>query len=394
MVIEAYSEFSNHTFFFVMNGEFKMKSIRIENFNNPFVFEDTFCSSKYSGKISYSGEPSQNCDIAEISLQSKTKQIKKEIQQRKLFRTVTVEVTESVTEHYINLAYRRNGIGEYKTINIHVLPSELSYAKAIIQHIEKQLAKHSAVRGLKKIKEDARLAELRREEEVRLAQCIYDVVVIDFETTGIKSPLDSEKYDEVLSVSIIDQDGNVLLNSLCKPQRRKTWAKAEEIHGISPAMVKDQPTFEEIFPTIKEILYKSKVVVAYNIAFEMRFLWGFDLEFGKPGGTQLIRNVVWGPDPMLMYSAYKGNEKWQKLSSAAKHFKYKFDAHDSLEDVKATLHCYKKLLEYVENNPDKNYIIKYGFLYDDGKKGRWFNYNTYDIDPNCPVDYADSFRAK
>ena len=142
----------------------------------------------------------------------------------------------------------------------------------------------------------------------------------------------------------------------------------KEIHGISPAMVKNQPSFEEIFPMVKEILYKSKLVIAYNIEFEMNFLWGFDLTFGKPGGTQLIKNVVWGPDPMLMYSAYKGTERWQKLSSAAKHFKYQFNAHDSLEDVKATLHCYKKLIEYVKNNPDKDYIIKYGFLYESGKK--------------------------
>lgn len=80
-------------------------------------------------------------------------------------------------------------------------------------------------------------------------------------------------------------------------------------------MVKNQPTFEEVFPQVKEILYKAKVVIAYNIVFEMQFLWGFDLAFGKPGGTQLIRNVVWGPDPMLMYSAYKGVEKWQKLTT-------------------------------------------------------------------------------
>ena len=235
--------------------------------------------------------------------------------------------------------------------------------------------------------------DVRHEAELkRLENCKYDVVVIDFETTGLKSPFDGEKYDEILSVSIIDQDENVLLNTLCKPKRRKTWAKAQEIHGISPSMVKNQPTFEEVFPTVKEILYKAKVVIAYNIPFEMKFLWGFDLELGKPGGTQLIQNVVWGPDPMLMYSAYKGNEKWQKLSAVARHFKFEFSAHNSLEDVKATLHCYKKLLEYVEDNPDKDYIIKYGFLYDDGKKGEWIDYNTYTIRDGAKFDYFDPFE--
>lgn len=63
---------------------------------------------------------------------------------------------------------------------------------------------------------------------------------------------------------------------------------------------------------------------------------------------------------MLMYSAYKGGEKWQKLTTAAKHFKFDFSAHDSLEDVKATLHCYK------------NYTIR-----DDAE-----------------VDYSDPFESK
>ncbi len=63
---------------------------------------------------------------------------------------------------------------------------------------------------------------------------------------GEKGDFVSDKpYDEILSVSIIDQDGNVLLNTLCKPQKRKSWASAQEIHGISPAMVKNQPTFED-----------------------------------------------------------------------------------------------------------------------------------------------------
>ena len=200
----------------------------------------------------------------------------------------------------------------------------------------------------------------------------YDLVVIDFETTGTISPLESEDYDEILSVSIIDQDGNVLLDFLCKPQRKNVWEEAQKIHGISPEMVENQPTFESIFPQVKTILYDAKMVLAYNIAFEMKFLSGFDLVFGAPGETKLIENVVWGPDPMLMYSAYQGNRKWQKLSSVAEHFGYTYDAHDSLEDVQATLYCYKRLMEYAANNPEGKDIIEHGFSYSDGIKGKLY----------------------
>lgn len=223
------------------------------------------------------------------------------------------------------------------------------------------------------------------EEKERLSKCIYDYVVIDFETTGLKSPLEAfmrgVKHDEVLSVSVIDQDGNVLVNELCKPKNRKTWAKAQEIHGISPAMVKDKQPFEDIFPTVKEILLKSKIVLAYNIAFECGFLFGYDVLCDFVGGEKLREKMVWGSDPMLMYSGYKGVERWQKLTAAARHFKFKFEAHDSLEDVKATLHCYKKMIEYINANEEKEYIYRYGFLYDIdvGRKGKWLDMNTLEI---------------
>lgn len=223
------------------------------------------------------------------------------------------------------------------------------------------------------------------EEKERLDNCIYDLVVIDFETTGLKSPLkayfDGGKYDEVLSVSVIDQDGNVLVNELCKPRNRKTWAKAQEIHGISPAMVKDKQPFEDIFPAVKEILLKSKLVIAYNIAFECGFLYGYDILCGTVRHDKLCQKMVWGSDTMFMYSGYTGNERWQKLSTAARHFKYKFEAHDSLEDVKATLFCYKKMIDFINANEEKEYIYRYGFLYDIdvGIKGKWLDMNTYEI---------------
>lgn len=222
-------------------------------------------------------------------------------------------------------------------------------------------------------------ASWRAAEQRRLENCEYDVAVIDFETTGIKNPLDCEDHDEILSVSIIDQDGNILLDTLCIPQRLTAWPEAQAIHGISPEMVKDQPSFADIFPAVKEILYMSKVVIAYNIKFELKFLWGYDRKLGNPGGTQLIRNVVWGPDPMLMFPAYLGVERWQRLTAAANHFGYEFNAHDSLEDVRATLYCYRKILEYAEKHPEKDDIIRRGFLYNCGRRGKWIDYKDYTI---------------
>ena len=51
----------------------------------------------------------------------------------------------------------------------------------------------------------------------------YEKVVLDFETTGLSS-----KYDEILQVSAIDQDGNVLINEYCKPKSISTWKKQKQ----------------------------------------------------------------------------------------------------------------------------------------------------------------------
>ncbi len=369
-------------------------TITLKNNGETVRFTENWCDGSNLRMIHYSQDVKSSLfDVTDISLRSDSKTVIEVIETKKLFRTLKKEIEKQVTEYYIELSYKPYSYDtKIETLKIAILQNELDSANLIVNHIAnllKNRKKHQeTMRDLKMQKFVAR----KEAELQRLEKCEYDLVVIDFETTGIKSPLDGERYDEVLSVSIIDQDGNTLLNTLCKPQKRKTWANAQEIHGITPSMVKNQPFFEDVFPKVKEILYKSKVVIAYNIDFEMRFLWGFDLVFGKPGGTQLIRNVVWGPDPMLMYSAYKGIEKWQKLSTVARHFKYDFSAHDSLEDVKATLHCYKQLLEYVKRNPDKDYIIKYGFLYDDGKQGKWIDYENYTIRDGAEIDYKDPFE--
>ena len=55
-------------------------------------------------------------------------------------------------------------------------------------------------------------------------------------------------------------------------------------------------------------------------------------------------------DPMIMFAEiygewneYRGNYKWQSLTKCATYYGYEFKAHDSLEDVKATLYAYKEM---------------------------------------------------
>lgn len=168
-------------------------------------------------------------------------------------------------------------------------------------------------------------------------------VVIDFETTGVNNNCYSPDMDEILSVSIINQDGEVLLNTLCNTERKKSWSNAQRVHRISPQDVQGYPTFSQILPQVLEILSSVDFVIAYNIVFEYGFVKSYIQITNPQYFSDYDINWAMHKDPMDMYAKHIGSRKWIKLSEAAKSFGYNFNPHDSLEDVKATLFLYNQL---------------------------------------------------
>lgn len=86
------------------------------------------------------------------------------------------------------------------------------------------------------------------------------VLFFDLELTGVYD------HDEILSISITDGTGRVIMDTLVKPVRKKKWKQTEKIHGITPEMVQDAPTLEELTPAIKEIFAAADILVAYGIS--------------------------------------------------------------------------------------------------------------------------------
>ena len=165
--------------------------------------------------------------------------------------------------------------------------------------------------------------------------------VIDFETTGLNYDFRRPPMDEIISVAIIDQDENVLLDTYCDTVKIKSWYEAQRIHGISPRDVKGYPTFVDIMPKVIEILSSYDYVIAYNTPFEKSFLENYAHLYTPTDFS--IHKINWGEDPMEMFMNYMGSQRFLKLETAAEHFGYSYNAHDSLEDTKATLHVYKNL---------------------------------------------------
>lgn len=165
--------------------------------------------------------------------------------------------------------------------------------------------------------------------------------VIDFETTGLNHNFHNAWHDEIISVAIVNQDGNVVLDTYCDTINKKSWDEAERIHGISPSDVEGYPTFAQILPEVLETLLSYDYVIAYNAKFERGFLFGYAMHYLN--GEQSALKIRWGNDPMEMFKEYMNSSKYIKLEVAAEHFGYDYNAHDALEDTKATLYVYQSI---------------------------------------------------
>ena len=98
---------------------------------------------------------------------------------------------------------------------------------------------------------------------------MYEYIVLDTETTGI------DKYnDEILQLSIIDQDGKVLFNHYLKPTHTESWDRAMQVNHISPKMVATEKPISDYSDEINRILSEAKVIIGYNVSFDLGMLEG------------------------------------------------------------------------------------------------------------------------
>lgn len=168
------------------------------------------------------------------------------------------------------------------------------------------------------------------------------IIVIDVETTGV-NPKDSE----ALQISIIDGEAKCLFNAYIKPIHATSWEGAERVNGISPAMVANEPSITQYKPILDAIIEDAELIVGYNSD-------NFDLPLLRNLGINISETIPTF-DVMMAFSPiygewndYRQDYKWQKLTTCANYYGYgDFVAHDSLEDCKATLHCYYKMTERV-----------------------------------------------
>lgn len=171
-------------------------------------------------------------------------------------------------------------------------------------------------------------------------------IVIDTETTGLEP-----HAGEILQLSIISaEDGTTLYNSYFCPVFHKSWDEAERINGISPDMVANAPHFYEEIAKIRGIIGNARTIIGYNTFFDLNFLLFSGIS--RRDDAHVV-DVMKDFAPIYgEWNDYYEDWKWQKLTTCADYYDYTWGdntAHNSLSVCRATLYCYKKIIENKEN---------------------------------------------
>ena len=164
---------------------------------------------------------------------------------------------------------------------------------------------------------------------------ILNPIILDVETTGVR------RTDEIIQVSIIDLNGKVLFDRYIKPRHVEEWEKAYQIHGIDKKMLENKKNITHYRREIEKILKKHKLIIGYQVQTDMMFLERAQIETRY----NVVLDIAYPFTQILLNDGVIENTQTPSLKNLSSMYGYEFDAHNSLEDCVATLHCFNKLLE-------------------------------------------------
>ena len=142
-----------------------------------------------------------------------------------------------------------------------------------------------------------------------------ETVYLDTETTGVSDD------DEIVELTIIDDYGEPLINTLVKPRYHTSWPDAQRVHGIAPIDLRHAPTQSQISDDIRKVV-KGKRVVIYNAPYDSQYL----PELEEAAEVRCA---------MREFAEYN-KSKWINLGNATKIVGYEWEgAHRALADTKA-----------------------------------------------------------
>lgn len=139
-------------------------------------------------------------------------------------------------------------------------------------------------------------------------------VFLDTETTG------TDRAAEILEICLLDQEGNVLLESLVRPTIRIPM-DAQRIHGIRDSMVQGAPTWLQVWPRVDQLL-TGRALGIYNAEFDLRLMQQSHSRLGMrwPASLSFTPFCI-----MRLYAQYvgewnriRGGYRWHSLEDAGR----------------------------------------------------------------------------
>jgi len=113
--------------------------------------------------------------------------------------------------------------------------------------------------------------------------------LLDLETTG---KLES-RHCQVVEIAVVNQDGQVVYHSLCKPDIAMP-SSATEVSGITDAQLASAPTFAQIWPSLVQLLTSTDVpVYTWNADFDREVLLLTAKRFQLPASAAISDKNRW-----------------------------------------------------------------------------------------------------
>jgi DNA polymerase-3 subunit epsilon len=167
-------------------------------------------------------------------------------------------------------------------------------------------------------------------------------IYLDTETTGLNAS------DEIIEISIVDDDGSVLFESLVKPSQ-PIPAGASRVNGISDADVQSARTWPVIWPEVRSVLF-GRVIVMYNQEFDMRMMAQSHARYRLPWRERFTTF-----DLLRLYAEFRGewdprrrSYRYFSLDAAGKQCGISLpNAHRATADTLLT----RALLQYIASQP-------------------------------------------
>lgn len=165
------------------------------------------------------------------------------------------------------------------------------------------------------------------------------VLYLDTETTGLH-PATSD----LLEIAVVDESGDVLLETLVRPARAREWPEAQAVHGIAPEDVAGAPSLEDVDAMLLPLIEQADVVVIYNARFDLPFLpsRSQDAAHRKTACAMRAYSLHVGE-----WSEYWSGYRWFRLTEAAAEAGHAWSAaaHRALSDAQAARSVWRFLRE-------------------------------------------------